>query len=252
MDALSSELTYGLLFSTLAAAGNLLGGAVLTAKTRWDTRFLHTTLALGSGFMLAATVLKMIPASLEAESEWIPLMILAGYLLVQAAEHTVSPHFHFGEETHLEVMLGSKVGISALVGLMVHTFFDGVSIGAGFAVSSTLGLLIFVAVVLHKMPEGFTMASIVLASGGNRRLALGSAGVLGLATVLGALLAGSLAGPHVRYALAVSAGVTLYVAASDLVPEVNNAHGINSSLLLFVGVALFWITEHLLHLLGVP
>jgi ZIP family zinc transporter/zinc and cadmium transporter len=179
-------------------------------------------------------------------------LILVGYLLVQAAEHTVSPHFHFGEETHHDVMLGSRVGVSALVGLMVHTFFDGVSIGAGFGLSPALGILIFFAVILHKMPEGFTMASIVLASGGDRRMALGAAGLLGLATVVGALLTGALAGPYVRYSLAISAGVTLYVAASDLVPEVNSAHGVKSSLLLFAGVALFWITEHALHLLGVP
>jgi ZIP family zinc transporter/zinc and cadmium transporter len=247
-----THLATGLLFSVLAGVANLIGGLALTAKSRWDERFLHATLALGSGFMLAAAVLKMIPASLEANSDWIPVLILGGYLLVQAAEHTVTPHFHFGEETHREVMVGSRVGVSALIGLMVHTFFDGVSIGAGFAVSWALGLLIFLAVILHKMPEGFTMASIVLASGGPRRLALGASGLIGLATVVGALLTGTLAAHHVRYALAISAGVTLYVAASDLVPEVNNAHGINSSLLLFAGVALFWATERLLHLLGVP
>jgi zinc and cadmium transporter len=246
------EFAYGLFFSMLAGAANLVGGAALTATKRWDERFLHATLALGSGFMLAAAVLEMIPVSLEAHSEWIPLLILGGYLLVQAAEHTFTSHFHFGEETHHEVMIGSRVGVSALIGLMVHTFFDGVSIGAGFAVSSALGLLIFLAVILHKMPEGFTMASIVLASGGPRRLALGAAGLIGLATVIGALLTGVLAVSHVRFALAISAGVTLYVAASDLVPEVNSAHGINSSLLLFAGVALFWGTRALLHGLGVP
>jgi len=148
-------------------------------------------------------------------------------------------------------MLGSKVGISALVGLMVHTFFDGVSIGSGFAVSTSLGLLVFLAVILHKMPEGFTMASIVLASGGNRRTALFATVLIGVTTVLGALLAGVLSQDAARFALAVSAGVTIYVAASDLVPEVNASHGINSSLLVFAGVALFWVSDRLLHLLGI-
>jgi zinc transporter ZupT len=241
----------GLLFSLAAAGANVAGGLIMTLKRHWERRLLDAVLALGAGFMLAAAVLEMIPASLEARSEWIPLLILAGYLLVQASEHTFSPHFHFGEETHHEVMLGSKVGLSALVGLLVHTFFDGVSIGSGFAVSPSLGLLVFLAVILHKMPEGFTMASIVLASGGHRRLALGATFLIGAATVLGALLAGALSRDAARYALAVSAGVTIYVAASDLVPEVNASHGIKSSLLVFGGVALFWLSDQLLHLSGI-
>jgi ZIP family zinc transporter/zinc and cadmium transporter len=241
----------GLLFSLAAAGANVAGGLIMTMKRRWERRLLDAVLALGAGFMLAAAVLEMIPASMEARSEWVPLLILAGYLLVQASEHTFSPHFHFGEETHHDVMLGSKVGLSALVGLMVHTFFDGVSIGSGFAVSTSLGLLVFLAVILHKMPEGFTMASIVIASGGNRRMALGATVLIGGATVMGALLGGALSHEAARYALAVSAGVMIYVAASDLVPEVNAAHGINSSLLLFAGVALFWLSDRLLHILGI-
>jgi zinc and cadmium transporter len=241
----------GLLFSLAAAGANVAGGLIITVKRNWERRLLDAVLALGAGFMLAAAVLEMIPASMEAHSQWIPLLILGGYLLVQASEHTFSPHFHFGEETHHDVMLGSKVGISALVGLMVHTFFDGVSIGSGFAVSTSLGLLVFLAVILHKMPEGFTMASIVLASGGNRRTALFATVLIGVTTVLGALLAGVLSQDAARFALAVSAGVTIYVAASDLVPEVNASHGINSSLLVFAGVALFWVSDRLLHLFGI-
>jgi zinc and cadmium transporter len=239
----------GVLFSLAAAGANVAGGLIMTLKRRWERRLLDAVLALGAGFMLAAAVLEMIPASMEAQR--VPLLILGGYLLVQASEHTFAPHFHFGEETHRDVMLGSKVGLSALVGLMVHTFFDGVSIGSGFAVSTSLGLLVFLAVILHKMPEGFTMASIVLASGGNRRTALGATVLIGAATVLGALLGGALSQEAARYALAVSAGVMIYVAASDLVPEVNAAHGINSSLLLFAGVALFWLSDRLLHVLGI-
>jgi len=51
-------------------------------------------------------------------------------------------------------------------GLSVHSLFDGVAIGSGFVVSSWLGWLIFLAIFLHKAPEGFTMASVMLAAGG--------------------------------------------------------------------------------------
>lgn len=246
-----SPFWQGLLFSLIAAGGNVLGGLLLTVKRRWERRFLDATLAVGAGFMLAAAVIRMIPAALEGGGEWIPVFILAGYLLVQASEHTLAPHFHFGEETHHDVMLHRHVSVAAMLGLMVHTFFDGVSIASGFAHSPRLGALVFVAVILHKMPEGFTMASIALASGRRRGAALGAAALIGAATVLGACLAGALPRAALHPALALSAGVTIYVAASDLVPEVNSAEGINSSLLVFVGVALFWVTEKLLHVLGV-
>jgi zinc and cadmium transporter len=164
---------------------------------------------------------------------------------VQFFEHTLAPHFHFGEERHDDVMMNPAVGISALVGLSIHTFFDGVSIASGFLVSAPLGLLIFFAVVLHKIPEGVTVASIALASGRGKRGALTAAFVLAGATMAGVLGMNRFTGA-VGYALPLSTGVTLYVAASDLIPEVNEERGLRMPLVVFLGVALFYVTEHLL------
>src|SRR5437762_10593888 len=72
---------------------------------------------------------------------------------------------------------------SVLVGLTIHTFFDGVAIAAGFLVSTWLGAVMFFAVFLHKLPEGFTVASVVLASGQGKRNAILAAGLLGVATL---------------------------------------------------------------------
>ena len=70
-------------------------------------------------------------------------------------EHAFASHLHFGEETHHDELVNPVVRISALVGMLVHTFFDGVAIGAGFIVSPSVGMLIFLAVFLHKIPDGF-------------------------------------------------------------------------------------------------
>jgi len=149
------------------------------------------------------------------------LFVLLGYFGVHLFEHTFAPHFHFGEETHPEALVRPAAGWLAVVGLGVHTLFDGVAIAAGFMVSPALGAVIFIAVLLHKLPEGFTIASIMLAGGHSRGAALGAGALLGVLTLTGALLTGLFAGAHVAYALALSAGVTIYVAASDLIPEVN-------------------------------
>jgi zinc and cadmium transporter len=247
MESLS-PLAWSLLLGAAAAAANVAGGLVVVSRRHWNEAFLKYFLALGAGFMLAATFLRMLPESLRLSNR-APLLILGGYFLVHFFEHTVAPHFHFGEEVHGEEMMNPAVAVSALVGLSTHTFFDGVSIASGFLVSAPLGFLIFCAVALHKIPEGVTVASIALASGRGPRGALTASVVLAAATLLGVLSMHRFAGA-VRYALPVSTGVTLYVAASDLMPEVNEARGIRMALVVFLGVALFVATDQVLESLG--
>ena len=104
--------------------------------------------------------------------------------------------------------------------------------------------MIFVAIILHKVPEGFTIASVMLASGQTRRTAVVSATMLALATIAGVLIIGIL--PRwVEVGLPLSAGVTIYVAATDLVPEVNREPGIRMALVFFLGVAIFVLVRML-------
>jgi ZIP family zinc transporter/zinc and cadmium transporter len=161
---------------------------------------------------------------------------------VHFLEHTLVPHFHFGEETHDQEFLSARKSYSVLLGLAAHTFFDGIAIGSGFVVSNWLGWLIFVAVFLHKLPEGFTVASVMLASGQGRRAALNSAMFLGATTVLGVLVI-NFEPSWVRAGLPLSAGVSIYVAATDLVPEVNREPGIKMALVFFVGVVVFFLAR---------
>jgi ZIP family zinc transporter/zinc and cadmium transporter len=222
-----------------AAAGNVLGG-LFVVRHNWSRRYLTYFLAIGAGFMLAASVMEMLPEAIRLLGEPALALVLVGYFLVHFFEHTVAPHFHFGEETHEDEMRIRHATFSAILGLAIHTFFDGVAIASGFLVSNWLGMVIFVAIVLHKLPEGFTVSSLVLAGGGSRRTALASAVVLGVATLLGVALTAALSA-QVKYTLPISAGVTLYVAASDLIPEVNREPGVRISLLVFLGVALLFV-----------
>ena len=89
------------------------------------------------------------------------------------------------------------------------------------------------------------MASVMLASGSSRRTALFSAVALAAATLLGVLVIG-LVPNLVRFGLPVSAGVALYVAATDLVPEVNREPGIKMALVFFAGVAGFLLLRMLM------
>lgn len=230
--------------SIIAASATILGGSLVLVKREWDHELLRYSISFGAGFMLAAAALAMIPESLKI-TEKAPLFLLAGYLALHFFEHTLVPHFHFGEEVHSEVMKNPIVGYSSIVGLSIHTLFDGISIGSGFLISPALGFLIFGAVVLHKLPEGFTMASIMLASGRSQRAAMTAASILALSTILGTLLI-SLFQSAVAFTLPFSAGVTFYVAATDLVPIINETKGLRYSFAFFSGILVFYVTDLLL------
>src|SRR5271168_848976 len=227
----------------VAAAGNLIGGYFVVRRD-WPRQYLQYFLALGAGYMLAVAFLDVIPESIHLAGEQALVFVLLGYFLVHLFEHTIAPHFHFGEETHPEEMHHHHALRSVLLGMTIHTFFDGVAIAAGFLVSTWLGAVIFFAVFLHKLPEGFTIASVVLASGQGKRNALRAAGLMGAATLAGVLLTSQLQG-QLKYALPLSGGVTVYVAATDLLPEVNKEPGWRMALLVFVGVATLLIFKTL-------
>jgi zinc transporter ZupT len=234
--------TLTLLLGLTAAAANAFGGAIIVHRD-WERRYLRYFVALGSGFMLAVALVEMAPESWRRNPERAPLYILAGYFLVHFFEHTLAPHFHFGEETHEHEFAHSHRTYSVLLGLMIHTFFDGIAIASGFLVSARLGWLIFFAVVLHKIPEGFTIASVMLAAGRSRAAAWGASALLGAATFTGVVAMVLLKG-SVNVGLPLAAGVTLYVAASDLIPEVNQEPGMKMAVLVFVGVAIFLLLDH--------
>src|SRR5438445_13150501 len=156
------------LLGLLAALGNLVGGYFVVRK-HWPRQYLQYFLALGAGYMLAVGFVEVIPESVRLSGESALLFVLIGFFLVHLFEHTIAPHFHFGEETHLEEMSHQHARTTVLLGLTIHTFFDGVAIAAGFLVSTWLGAVLFVAVFLHKLSAGFRVASVVLASGAVKR-----------------------------------------------------------------------------------
>ncbi|MGA7380354.1 MAG: ZIP family metal transporter [Terriglobales bacterium] len=238
-------IVLSLLLGLTASAANVFGGAIIVQK-HWDRSYLRYFVALGAGFMLATAIVEVFPASLALEGKNAAYLVLLGYLIVHFFEHVVTSHFHFGEETHKDQFIHTHKGYSILLGLVIHTFFDGIAITAGFLVSNWLGWIIFLAIFLHKIPEGFTITSVMLASGRSRRVAWGASVLLGAATFAG-VLAMAVFRHQVSYGLPLSAGVTIYVAASDLIPEVNREPGVKMALVVFLGVGFLFLLDRLFH-----
>src|ERR1700722_7597315 len=154
-----NRILLALLLRITAAGANVVGGSLI-ARAKSLRRYLKYFIALGAGFMLATALLEMIPESLRLQAESgstlfhrtnsVFLFDLAGYFLVHFFERTVAPRFHFGEETHVVEMSPAQSTCAALLGLVIHTVFDGVAIASGLLVSTSLGVVIFLAIFLHK------------------------------------------------------------------------------------------------------
>lgn len=223
----------------LASLATLFGGWLVVRFLQGRASAMRLISGVAAGYLLSAAVVRIIPESMELGGEGTAYWVLGGFLLVHVMEHGITSHFHYGEETHSEG--GPMTGIMALVGLSLHSFMDGLALAAAVHSGSNLGLFMFMALLLHRIPEGATISSIFLVRGfGNRGALLASAG-LAAATLLGAMSQSTL---HLNPApvLALAGGLVIYVASSDLLPEVQKERGWKSTLALLAGFALFLVT----------
>jgi ZIP family zinc transporter/zinc and cadmium transporter len=229
------------LYGVAAAGANVLGAVTVVARVRWGVRTLDAMLSFAAGFLISVSIVDLFPDSIVAAGPVAPAVVLGGYLLVHLTQHTIGRHFHFGEETHA---VSEVVSMSALIGLLMHTFVDGVAVASGFRVSTGLGALVFVAVLLHKFPEGLAISSLFLAAGAGRGKAILAALVLGVMTVIGLAVTDQWSVLQ-TYGLALSAGVTLYVGASNLVPEFRDRPGFRIPGSFVAGCALYFAARAL-------
>jgi zinc transporter ZupT len=257
-------LTGLLILGLLAACSNFLGGLLIlpSGALQRSERFYKAVIALGAGFLMAVIFIEILPRTIElwqtlqtsqqsAEFSITPmLLLLAGYLLINFFEQLLIPHLHI--QSHSNAVIPPSAAYAAIGGLLFHAFFDGVALAAAVSVNFTAGLLVLAAVFLHKLPEGFTVASLMLAAGQTARKAVLASAIVGLTTLLGVLLFSLLntqINLSVAYVLPFAAGITLYVAASELIPELYH-HGKQNklvSIFVFVGVAVFFTLHYFVH-----
>lgn len=210
--------------SVAIVLGSLLGAAIPVFS---GPKRLVTFLAFAAGVMFGAAFFHMLPEAAHSGGysvlSWVPagflvMFLLERYVLVHVCEEPPDCEEHGHKGT---------LGTAAFVGLAVHTLFDGIALGSASA--EGVGFTAFVAIASHKVPSSLSLASILLHEGRTRRTVFLLATVYGLMVPLGAALyfgldsliplAGFTSG-----ALAFSAGSFLYIAVSDLLPNVNR-HG---------------------------
>jgi zinc transporter ZupT len=279
----------GLALALVAGLADVLGGLLIAGRARLSGRTLTYLLGLGGGFMLAAAILGRLPEAMGA-TPVAPLLVVVGYLLIFVCENLFSTHAHgdeaehahehgvaelrepepgavcerpAGEHSHAlvggdmicepESPISNAASLAALAGLLIHTFFDGVAIAAGFELRESVGILMFLAVLLHKIPEGLSLSSIMIAARRGRRSAFLSVLAIAASTFLGALTTfalGEMDPATAHAALALATGTLIYIAASDLIPATNPAKSRWSILFVLAGVGFYYISVQALRALG--
>lgn len=225
------------LMSVLAGIANVLGGW-FTLSPVFSRSRMEQLVALGAGFLLGGALLTMLPGALHMTAN-APVYVALGYLgLFTARRLSASSASTKGKEQGASV----EAAWAATLAMGLHSFFDGAAMGTAIRADGRLGAMAFLAVFLHKLPEGFSLAALVVSATGSRRTGLLATWAVGLVTVLGALLAYSWAEVvHLPQGalMGIAAGSFLYVGTTDMLPAVPKK-GINTWLVL-VGVALVYL-----------
>lgn len=181
---------------------------------------LPVVLSASAGIMLGTACLHLLPDALHLVGHNIGWSLLAGFLFLYLFEQFVTVHVceAMGCEVH-------HIGIAALFGLSIHTFVNGVAMGAG-ALTGIGGLVTF-AVAAHKLPEAFSLTSILLHERYRKRsiafMSLLFMSMIPLGVLAVKWWAVSPESPLTGYALAFSAGTFLHISVSDLLPEVHRS-----------------------------
>ncbi|MNY21523.1 zinc transporter ZupT [compost metagenome] len=187
----------------------------------------------------------LLPEAQELTSRNIFPWVLGSFIAFYFLENLL--HYH----SHHHVGHHHPMGLVAFLGMTFHSLIDGIIIGVGFEVSPALGFVTTMGLLAHELPQGIAVTSILLHAGYSKGRAIAYAGLVALATPVGAvgtsLVTRGLQPESVGILLAIASGSFLYVAASDLIPESHAAKHALTGVLLLLGVAFVYGIVQLFH-----
>lgn len=227
---------------------SLVGGTILLVNARIRLTALRFGLPFGAGALLAAAFLAVLPEALEgSDVHMVTLYALAGFLGFFILERVFTWFHHHHNEHHHDDVHGSHDTPHqwlVIIGDTLHNAIDGVAIGAAFLVSPATGIGTALAVAAHEIPQEIGDFGILLGKGMRARTVLLVNIASALATVVLAVLVFWLGGIYeidTAPLLAVAAGLFIYIAASDIIPDIHEKprrEGNRQAIALLVGVAL--------------
>ena len=235
------------------SAISLIGGGLLLLTKASRSRAIHLTLPFGAGALLAAAFFDLLPESFKAGAPRDMLVwALFGFILFFIAERLASWfHHHHDHETEAE-HIGTHQGNLVMIGDLLHNMIDGVAIAASFLVNPATGFITTLAVSAHEIPKELGTFGILLSRGWRDKKVVWANIATALGTIVAATLTyvGNSAFPIPEsQLLAITSGIFIYIAASDIIPDIHGQPrrlGTIQAAVLVVGLVLVAVVIRLL------
>ena len=237
-----------MLATILVSAVSVLGVILVFSKKNLIHKYLIYFVSLSAGTLIGGAFLHLLPEANELfQEENYFLYVIAAFIVFFVVEKFL--HWH---HCHNEDCSEHTFGYMSLVGDALHNFIDGTLIAAAFITSVEVGIATTLAIALHELPQEIGDLSVLIHAGFSKKKALLLNFGIALTALAGAVFGyvfSTNSGEFTRYLIPFAAGGFLYVAMSDLVPEIKKETDIWVSLkslfFMLLGIALMYFLGQL-------
>lgn len=219
-----------LLYSLISGIFSLAGGLLVLINTSLSKKLMTPLIAFGAGAFLAASFLDMLPEAIEQVEEVHPIFysLLIGFIaffileriLMRIHKHTEHAHHHSDHTESLPWLI--------IVGDSLHNFLDGIVIAIAYVANPVLGLPTALAIAAHEIPQEIGDFSILLSLKWKKTKIIVVNVIQSLLTIPGVLVGYYMSQAieqYIPYLLAFTAGIFIYIAASNIIPELHHRAG---------------------------
>lgn len=230
---------YSLASVAIVSLVSLIGIFTISIKEESLRKHIFLLVSLAVGGLLGDAIIHLIPEAFEMSDNttMVSLAIIGGIVIFFVLEKVLHWHHHAAGEHNEETI--HLTGKMILISDGTHNFIDGLIIGGSFLVSTEVGIATTIAVILHEIPQEIGDFGVLLHSGYTKAKALWFNFLSALTSVAGVFVALSLADTGQTlsmWLLPIAAGGFIYIAMSDLIPELHKTKGLKHSALQLIAV----------------
>jgi len=214
---------YSLLSVIIISLISLIGVFTLTIKEERIKKYIFIFVSLAIGALLGDAFIHLIPEGFNTigNTTYLSIAIIIGIILFFIIERYLHWHHHCESEDPCEI---HPVGRMVLISDGFHNFIDGLIIAASFYISTEIGIATTIAVILHEIPQEIGDFAVLLHSGYSKSRALWLNFLSALTSVLGVIvffIIGNSFEVFSKWLIPIAAGGFIYIALSDLIPELH-------------------------------
>ena len=240
------ETLYVLFWALAGSVLSLIGGIALAKSSKKRQTFIKYALPFGAGAMLATAFMVTLPEALHGDLESATVLVwaLGGFLGFFVLERLLGWFHHHHHDDDVDGARDKTHTYLVIIGDTLHNAIDGVALGAAFLVNPAAGVSMALAVAAHEIPQEVGDFGILLAKGMAKQkviLVNLSSALATVVTAMSVYLLGGAAGFDASPLLAIAAGMFIYIAASDIIPDIHErprGEGRSQSLMLLLGVVI--------------